>query len=1004
MKNILHVKCYWKHLSALLLVTALLLSPEVMAQKTNLKGTVRDESGQPVQGATVFDKGNKSVGSITAADGTFIISVEPNATLGISFIGYEAKEIPVNGRSTLDVVLAENSTMLDELVVIGYGSVRKSDLTGSVSSINQKIMADKPVTSLGQALQGRAAGVFVVDNGNPQENVTLKIRGLGTINDSDPLYVIDGVPMSMGLNSINVEDIENIDILKDASATAIYGSRGANGVVMITTKKGKPGEGKISISANYGFAQATNIPKMLNASQYAQLSNDLLSAAGISTNPAWSDPSSLGAGTDWVDAMFRTATTQKYTVSYSGGNDKSNYYVSGGLTDYEGIVKSVDYKRLTFQFNSEQKVKSWIKFGNNLTFSFDKKSKGDYNLTDVLKSLPTQPIYNEDKTYAGPEGNSVWYGDRRNQVGISEIDKNLTEGYNAMGNIFAEISLLKGLKFKTVAGVEAKIAYVTNFTPAYDWKPTDVPNSSLYKGTSRDFTYLTDNYFTYEKNFGDHGINVMAGSSLQWSVSDYFNGTREEFLKDETNQLSNAKTTKSFTGSGSEWAIASFMFRANYDYKNRYLLTATVRRDGSSRFGANNRWGTFPSFSAAWRMSDEDWFIKDSWISDIKLRAGYGVTGNQNIGNYSYASSFYTGVYSFNENQVSTLVASKMPNPNVHWEEVQQTNVGADLGFLKNRIRLTIDLYNKNTNDMLVLMEVPVSSGYSDVDVPSINAGNVNNKGFEVVLSGDIFDKKDFTWTSDFNISYNKNRIISLNSSTPNYYGSVEMSGNTRVHMEGYPIGSFYGYVMDGIFQNQEEIDNWAVQVGGVSAPGDIKFRDLDNNGIIDDDDRTIIGNPFPDFTFSINNTLRYKNFDAEIFLQGVTGNDVFNANRIYQEGMSVAFNQYATVLDRWTGEGTSNSMPRAIYSDPNKNVRSSTRFIEDGSYLRLKTVSIGYTLPKRLMKKIGMSTARLYLTGQNLLTLTNYSGFDPEVGLDGFDMGTYPVTRSCSLGINVNF
>lgn len=975
-----------------------------MAQKTNLKGTVRDGSGQPVQGATVSDVANKSVGTITGADGSFVLSVDPEATIGISFIGYTPQEILVKGRTNLGIILSENTTMLDEFVAIGYGSVRKSDLTGSVSSINQKIMADKPVTSLGQALQGRAAGVFVVDNGNPQDNVSLKIRGLGTINDSDPLYVIDGVPMSMGLNSINVEDIESIDILKDASATAIYGSRGANGVVMITTKKGKSGEGKINIKANYGFAQATNIPKMLNASQYAQLNNEMLSAAGLSTNPAWSDPSSLGAGTDWIDAMFRTATTQKYTVSYSGGSDKGNYYVSGGLTDYEGIVKSVDYKRMTFQFNSEQNVKKWIKFGNNITFSFDKKSNGDYNLSDVFKLLPVQAIKNEDGTFAGPEGSSIWYGDIRNQYGTAEINKNLTEGYNVMGNIFAEINLLKGLKFKSVAGAEAKIAYTTNFVPAYDWKPTEVAKSSLYKGTGRYFSYLTDNYFTYDKKFGDHMLNLMGGSSLQWGVNDYFNGSKDGFLKDETNQLSNASNILSLTGSGSEWAIASFMFRANYSYKNRYLVTATVRRDGSSRFGANHRWGTFPSFSAAWRLSDEEWFDKDSWISDVKIRAGYGVTGNQSIGDYSFASSYNTGVYGFNGRKVNTLVAYRMPNPNVHWEEVQQTNLGADLGFLKNRIRLTLDFYNKNTNDMLVPMEVPVSSGYSDEDVPSINAGSVNNKGFEVVLSGDIFDSKDFTWTSDFNISYNKNRIISLNSSTPTYYGSVEMSGNTRVNMEGYPVGSFYGFVMDGIFQNQDEVDNWAVQVGGSTAPGDIKFKDLDNTGIIDDNDRTIIGNPFPDFMFSLNNSLRYKNLDAEIFLQGVTGNDVYNANRIYQEGMSVAYNQYATVLNRWTVEGASNTMPRAIYSDPNKNVRSSTRFIEDGSYLRLKTLSIGYTLPKNLLGKAGLSDVRLFLTGQNLLTLTNYSGFDPEVGLSGFDMGTYPMTRSYSFGIDVNF
>ena len=1004
MEHILHFKCSCKHLFSLLLVAAMLISPEAMAQKSNLKGTVRDDSGQPVQGATIADKNNPSVGSITSAEGSFSIPVTAKSIIRISYVGFETQEIKVDGRSTLDIVLNPKSTALDELVVIGYGTARKSDLTGAVSSVGQKIMADKPVLSLGQALQGRAPGVFVVDNGNPQSNVSLKIRGLGTINDSDPLYVIDGVPMSMGLNSINVEDIENIDILKDASATAIYGSRGANGVVMITTKRGKSGEGKLSLKANFGISEATNIPEMLNASEYAQLNNDMLSAAGLSTNPEWSDPSSLGEGTDWIDAMLNTAYSQNYVVSYSGGNDKNDYYFSAGYTDRDGIVNSVGYKRFTLQFNGDNQVKKWVKFGHNITFSFDKKTNGTYDLSNVLKSLPTQSIYNEDGTYAGPEGSSIFYGGIRNQYGTSEINENRTDGYNIMGNVFAEFSILKDLKFKSLAGAEAKIVYNTNFTPAYDWKPTEVALSSLYKGTGRYFTYLWDNYFTYNKKLGKHSLNVMAGSSLQWGTEDYFNGSKDGFLKDETNQLSNASNILSFTGSGSEWSLASLMFRANYSYQNKYLLTATVRRDGSSRFGANNRWGTFPSFSAAWRMDEEDWFNKDSWLSSAKVRAGYGVTGNQSIGNYSFASSYNTGVYTFNGNTVNTLVAHKMPNPNVHWEEVHQANVGVDLGFLKDRIRLSIDAYDKNTEDMLVPMSVPVSSGYSDEDVPSVNAGKVNNKGLETTLSADIFNSKDFSWTSDINLSFNKNEIISLNSSTPTYYGSVEMSGNTRVHMEGCPVGSFYGYVADGIFQTQDEVDSWAVQVAGSTAPGDIKFKDLDNNGVIDDKDRTVIGNPFPYLTYAWDNTLKYKDFDLEIFFQGVYGNDVYNANRIYQEGMSVAYNQYATVIDRWTGEGTSNSMPRAIYSDPNKNVRSSTRFIEDGSYLRLKNLTLGYTLPENISKKAFTSGIRLFLSCQNLLTLTNYSGFDPEVDISGFDLGNYPVTRTYSFGIDVNF
>lgn len=484
---------------------------------------------------------------------------------------------------------------------------------------------------------------------------------------------------------------------------------------------------------------------------------------------------------------------------------------------------------------------------------------------------------------------------------------------------------------------------------------------------------------------------------------------RYYFLKEEVHQVNNAKEIVSLNGTVSEWAIASLMLRANYTYKDRYLVTATVRRDGSSRFGPEHRWGTFPSFSAAWRLSEENFYNKDSFMSDVKIRAGYGVTGHQNIGNYSYATAYDTGVYAFNDNSVNSLVVSRMPNPGVHWEEVHQTNIGADLGFLKNRIRLSLDLYDKNTEDMLVTMQVPVSSGYNDQAPPSVNAGKVNNKGVEISIGADIINNDELRWTADFNMSFNKNKIVSLNDSIPSYWGSVEMSGNTRVNAEGHPINSFYGHVADGLFQTPDEVNRWAVQTIGTdgtngTAPGDLRFLDLDNNGIINDNDRTFIGNPFPVFTYALNNSFVWKNFDLSIFLQGVYGNKVYNANRIYLESMSAAQNQFATVLNRWDGVGTSNSMPRAVLGDPNKNARSSTRFIEDGSYLRVKDLTLGYTLPSQVAKKIAMSKLRIYVSAKNLFTLTNYSGFDPEIGIDGFDLGHYPVTRTYNIGFDIAF
>jgi TonB-linked SusC/RagA family outer membrane protein len=985
-----------------------LVSFTVGAQPLTVKGSITDKQREALSGATIVEKGNKTVATASDGMGNFSLDVDANATLIISYIGFKTQEIAVNGRTLISVVMEEDALLMEDVVVIGYGTMRRKDLTGAVSSVGGKILNDKPVNNVGQALQGRVAGVYVIDNGNPQGGVTLKIRGLGTINNSDPLYVVDGIPNGIGLNSLNNEDIASIDILKDASATAIYGSQGANGVVIITTKRGQ-GDGTINLKANFGIAQAANIPTFLNAAQYAALNNQMLSEAGEPTNPNWANPNALGAGTDWVDLMFRTAVTQNYTLSYSGGNDKNSYYVSGGYSNQDGIIESVKFQRVTLQFNGDYKVKPWVKFGNNLSFSTDIKTNGSYGLLDVFRSLPTQQVYDDEGNFDGPSGNPYWNGGIRNQYGTMRLNDNKTNGYNFLGSAYAEFSIFEGLKFKSVGSATLVFVRNTNFTPKYAWKPIEVPESSLYKSSSVSFQYVLDNYLTYEKTFGKHSINVMGGVSLQWGSGDWFNGEAKGFLKDEIHQVSNAEKIASFNGSGDEWSMASFMLRANYSYNDRYLVTATVRQDGSSRFGPKHRWGTFPSFSAAWRLSEEGFYNKDFFMSDIKLRAGYGVTGHQNIGNYSFASSYDTGVYTFNGNVVSTLVANRMPNPNVHWEEVHQLNIGADIGFWKNRFRLSLDLYDKNTKDMLVGMPVPVSSGYSDEAVPMINAGKVNNKGLELTLSADIFNESDFTWTADFNITFNKNKIVSLNSGDPIYYGGIEMSGNTRIHAEGHPMGSFYGYVANGIFQMQGEVDNWATQVVGTSsingtAPGDIRFLDLDNNGVIDDNDRTFIGNPSPNCLFALNNTLTYKNFDLSIFLQGIYGNDVFNGNLVYLESMSAAQNQMATTLDRWHGEGTSNSVPRAVFGDPNKNVRSSSRFIEDGSYLRLKDLTLGYTLPTAIAKKLALENLRIYFSCKNLFTLTNYSGFDPEIGTSGFDLGHYPVTQTFNVGIDIKF
>ena len=997
---------------ALLLLFSL-LSTSLSAQNKKISGKVIDEKHQPVLGASVVVKGTTK-GTTTDFDGNFTIDVPAKATLSVSFIGYHTQNVAVGNQNQLTIVLKEEQEQLDEVVVVGYGTVRKKDLTGAVTSVSNKALKEKPIANAGEALQGRAAGVQVTSAGKPGDNVSFRIRGISTINNSEPLLVIDGVPTDLGINALNVDDIENIDVLKDASATAIYGSRGANGVVLITTKKGKNGDGKLSFSTNVALQQATNLPVMLNAREFASFHNEMIAnynrtpgVSPLTQRPDFANPEDWGEGTNWLKALFRPAFMRNYSLSYSGGNDKSNYYVSGGVFDQDGIILNTSYRRYTVQFNGESRVKPWIKFGNNLTLSHDEKKSGDYNIRMAMASLPTQPIYNEDGSYSGPDSPAHQYSDIRNVIGTALINgQNTTKGYNILGNIFAEITPVKHLVFKTTGGLDFKYWDNRSFSPKYNWKPIPNPLSNLYQDANKSTTLLWDNTLTYTNTFAQkHFLNVMVGTSAQNNVYSKINASVSNFLSDQQNQLSKGLENPTVGGTMNDWAILSFIGRLNYTYADKYLLTATVRRDGSSRFSKENRWGTFPSFSLAWRASNESFFPKNDYVNDVKLRVGYGMTGNQGgIDNYAYFTKLRTGQYVFNNNLVSTLYPHVMPNPNVKWETVEQFNGGIDLALLKNRLNLTFDAYIKNTSDMLVPMAVSVSSGYSDINVPSINAGKVQNKGVELTVSSMNVNKKDFQWNTDVNVSFNRNKIVKMNDGVPLFTGFEAFLTKLQILSEGHPVNSFYGYVMNGLFQNQAEVDNYATQVENGTAPGDVKFRDLNNDGVINADDRTYIGNPFPEWTFSMNNNFNYKNIDLQIFLQGVAGNDIYNANRIWQEGMSVPQNQIAKVKDRWTGEGTSNSIPRAIYGDPNQNTRHSTRFVEDGSYLRIKNVTLGYTLPKEVTQKFHTDMLRIYLSCQNLYTFTKYSGMDPEVGTGGVDGGTYPVTRTVSFGLNVQF
>jgi TonB-linked SusC/RagA family outer membrane protein len=984
-----------------------LLTGNVMAQKNTVTGKVTDvDNGTPMAGVTIGISGT-TVGTLSDESGKYSIEIPSNPVeLTFSFVGYETIKEVIGKRLTIDVAMTSTTSQLNEIVVVGYGTQRKKDLTGSVSMVSTKEITSIPVPSISDALQGKAAGVQVISSGVPGTDATFRVRGVGTINNNNPLLVIDGVPVSTGLNQLNMNDVESIQVLKDASATAIYGSRGANGVLIVTTKRGKSTQSSLDFNYYFGLQQPSQMPEMLNASQFATLHNEMMENAGLATNPEYADPASLTESTDWLGELFNPAPMQNYSLSYSGSTDKTNYYVSGNYFTQDGIVSNTGYKRISVQFNTDTRIFDWLKFGNSLTLNHDLKTSGNYSIRNTMLALPTQPLFQEDGNYSGPVAQPIWDGDITNPIGLAKNVDNSTHGYNMLGSVFGEIRLYKDLHFKSTFGLQANFWNDRTWAPSYHWNSSVNENDYLYERYNKSTTWVWDNYFTYEKTFGEHSITAMAGTSAQENRYNFLNASVQGFASQLTQQMSNGTLMPTVGGNTSSWSLFSYMGRANYAFRGKYMATATLRRDGSSRFGDGNKWGTFPSVSLAWRISDESFMKQFEFLSDMKIRAGFGVTGNQEIGNYTFASALQTIKYTFNGQVVTAVVPTVMPNPNVQWEEQQQSNIGIDATFFKHRLEVMLDAYIKNTEKMLVPMSVPVSTGYSDVYVSSINAGKMQNKGIELTLNSHNLTGP-FSWTTSLNFSFNRNEVVDLNDTVPMTSGSIGLNYNLALIQSGYPINMFYGFVTDGIFQNQEEVDNHAIQVPGNdpynrTSPGDIRFKDMNNDGVINDNDRVMLGNPNPKIMFALGNTFGYKNFDLTIFLQGVAGNQILNANRIWAEAMSVAQNQTLATLDRWTGEGTSNSVPRAVFNDPNKNTRPSDRFIEDGDYLRIKSLILGYTIPEGLLSRYKVKSLRVYASAFNLYTFTKYTGFDPEVGTSGIDNSVYPVTGTYSLGINI--
>ena len=992
----------------------------VTQQQQTVKGIIKGPDGLPVIAANISQKGTNNA-TITDLNGNFTLNVTGRQpVLVISYIGYVTTEVNVSGRAFVEVVLQEDVAALDEVVVVGYGTMRKKDVTGAVSSVRSGEITKNATSNVMQAIAGKMSGVQVVQNsGTPGGDVSILIRGVGTINDASPLYVIDGVPVSGGMWYLNPNDVESIDVLKDASATAIYGSRGANGVVMVTTKQAQEGHTEINFDYSYGIQHSAKTYKMLDASQYAALHNEMRTNAGpeYSLNPAFADPESLGAGTDWMDAIFRTAPMQKVNLSMLGGNQKISHATSLGYYTQDGIMKNSSYNRLSLQSNISSKLASNITVRANVNLSAENRRTQPVStvIQNAMRILPSIPIYDDNGEYAGPTGNAEWNGNALNPVAIINEQNYRMKGFRMLSNISLEWEIIKGLKFKTTGGAELGYDYNNSYIPKYKWGMNESKNTMQTVTSAYEQLYLWDNTLNYDKAFGKHRINAMIGTSYQEYKKESVSAAGSGRASELTTELDNATKATDVGGNSYRWALMSYMARLHYSYDDRYLLTATFRADGSSKFGKDNRFGYFPSFAAAWNIGNEAFMQSVKPVSLLKLRAGYGQTGNQNIGAYAFADKLsVNGLYNFGSqrgfesNLVNLIYPYLLSNPSVKWESVEQYNVGLDIGFLQNRIVANLDFYVKNTRDMLTKKPVPQTSGTSleQADWPPVNIGKVLNRGFEFTVNTKNF-VGEFKWETSLNMSFNHNEVVSI--------GGPEILNGVSLIREGQPINSFYGYELGGIYQTLDEVFTGPVMENRApdkashnpyknTSPGDMWFVDVDGNGEINDLDRTVIGNPSPDCIFGFNNTFSYKNFDLSIFFQGALGNQVWNGVRASHESMNSTYNQLATTLERWTGEGSSYSMPRAIYADPNNNSRASTRWLEDGAYAKLKNLTFGYTLPEKWIRKAKMKALRLYVSLDNLCTITNYSGLDPEAGLSGLDYGVYPSARTYMFGVSVKF
>lgn len=1061
-------------------VIALVASAVALSAQVVVKGTVTDHTGQGVIAASVMEKGTAN-GVVTDLDGKYEIKVRQGAILVFSSIGYVAQEITVGENTLINVVLKEDSELLDEVVVVGYGTMKKSDLAGASVSMKEDAIKGSLITNIDQSLQGRAAGVqSVATSGAPGSSSAIRVRGQATINaNAEPLYVIDGVIMQGGgqsgadfglgdalgngavstispLSTINPSDIVSMEILKDASATAIYGAQGANGVILITTKRGKSGDAKFTYDGMVALQRQGKRIDLLNLREFAEYYNDLYSMGMVSKNEKYSDPSILGKGTNWQDAIFRTALQHQHQISAQGGTDKVQYYISGSFMDQKGTIIGSEFKRYSVRANIDAKLKDWWKIGLSANYSATdenmKLADSDEGIIGYsLTSLPSAPIYDQDGNYYNiqmPNYSIV------NPVAMAMLEEILLKREKLAGNIFSDITIIPNLTWHAELGYDISYSKGDTFNPSVSFGSYQRASNEARSQKNNSKFWQLKNYVTYSNAFGKHNITAMVGQEAwesRWDYMSVFNTSLPS--NDVKNPYLGTGTPSIGYGFGSS-AMSSFFTRETYNFDNRYILTYTFRYDGSSNFGPNKRWAPFHSAALAWRFTNEPFFpasVKEV-LTDGKLRLGWGQTGNAAIGGYKWGASM---------TKVATGLGtgyrqSNIPNLDIQWEKQEQINVGLDLSFLNNRINLIAEWYDKRSNDMLMPLQMPTymgtgGNGSSQLAAPYGNYGKIKNTGLEFTLTAHPIDTKNFKWTTEGQISFNRNKLVALSgTASAAIVGYGQWNDIVSESNIGDPLFSFYGYVTDGYYTSLEDLQNSpktenypsdGVSFSQYNTPwvGDIKFKDLNGDGKITESDRTNIGSPMPKFTFGLTNTFTYQNLDLSVFISGSYGNKVLNYLNMRIGNMKSAWaNQPASVRDRVklvpidpekTYDGTdgiwnwyeditnvkiANSkakLPRATTGDPNDNDRLSDRYIEDGSYLRIKNITLGYTLPKSWLQKMKVESVRAQINIQNLFTFTNYSGYDPEIGVStaspnvmGLDNGRYPSPTVYSFGLNITF